>query len=321
MLNMTDEKLNEKFFGNENKDKQIDSEKFIEEKSDEMVSKSSNRKLNEKWDIHFCIGTETFQNIIGILKNVGLDTIFRFTKNDLKIYVVDVANTHSAIATFHKTEFAVYEVQIDDVDDGIKDIYIDTSIFGEFIELDKSYPTDIYIDTLLKKKFYVANGKEIAYTKLNVMNVEGGGSSTLSQYKTLYDRVQNLLKNEEVQKIVVEQKSMVQVIKSISKKGSKDKDANVISVYCYKNGIEFSFDVGTRGSDISLMGNDLLVYPIKDTKIQIDIDYIKELKELKFSYQCNMWIHNDFPLVLETKMGGGNIVLLFIIATRVVSND
>lgn len=299
-------KLSEGFF-----EARLDTKLGKEAEKTEFTTKGVNRKLDKKYDIKFTAGSELFSNILEFIHEIGYDVIMRFGLRRMHMYMVDVSNTHLVHVMFDKTEFAEYVVEGID-ENSEKVIYLDTSLINDF-EVNKDYPIDFYVDTKDEMKAYIANGKEIAWRRLNSMAATM--NNTLQGYKESEIKLKSLLELEKYQKIVVNQGALKSVLRSVSKKTGR-KDVNFLVIKLRKNEIGFEMESKDRGSSIVLSGEDVLVYPQKEDSLNINIDYFKKFNKLKLTYQCIMYINSDLPLVYETKLGAGRIGVYLIIAPR-----
>lgn len=279
----------------------------------EINTKGVNRRFNGLWDIKFTIGSETFENIVEFLGEIGYDVILKFRKNEMVIYIIDVSTTHVAYINIAKTDFAEYEV-VGITEDNEKVVYIDISIVNDLM-INKDYPIEIYIDTLSKRELYIVNGKEIVSKRLNSM--DDNLSLTLQTYKRADEKIYSLIENNEYQKVVVVHNALKNLLNSIAKKGGKDKDVKFVNVILGLREIDFRIEDDQKNSSILLSGEDVLVYPISEDKIELNIEYFKKFNKLKLSYPVSLYCKGTMPLVFETKLGGGSIKLYFVVAPRV----
>lgn len=299
-------KVSETFFSSEIRE----TEKKLEKT--EMAIKGSNRRFEEKWDIKFTMGSETFENIINFLNEIGFDVIMRFSKKDVKIYIMDISTTHAAHVIFDRTEFAEYVVQGVD-ENSEKVVYIDTGIVGQLM-INKDYPVDFYVDTEKEKRFYVVCGKEIVSKRLNSMNDEL--NATIQGYKNSYPKLKSLLDMKEFQKIVVNQGALKNVLASLSKKSGGNKACTLVDVVLKKNEIDFKISDETKYSSILMSGEDALVYPLREDEVMLNLEYCKKFSKLKLSYQSNLYISSVLPFIFETKLGAGKVNIYFVVAPR-----
>lgn len=295
--------------------------------STEFIGKGSNRRLNENWDIHFILSAPAFINLITFISDIGYDAMFIFKKRELIIVDIDSANTHAATIKIEKTEFTDYVVKGLEKDDDEKVVYIDTSIIIDELSVNENYPVDFYVDTLEKNRFYVVNGKEIVRRQLSVTSE--GTESIIGRYKSFLDMMNRLITRKEYQKIIANQNPVMGLIKSLNKKKSQKKNESVI-VDLSLSKIELDFQIqdenGIKGSSIVLSGEDILVYPMESDLLKFNLEYFNKLGKLKMTFNVAMYIcgnkaGNSLPLVVETRFGGGRIIMNYLIAPRVETND
>lgn len=289
----------------------------------EFVGKGANRRLDEPWNIHFTIGSQTFVNLITLINEIEYDALFLFKKKELIIISIDKGTTHASTIKFEKTEFSDYVVKGLEKDDDEKTVYIDISIIIDELSINENNPIDFYIDTLEKNRFYVINGKEIVRKQLTSTNV--GAESILQKYKNFLAMMDRLIKDGRYQKVIANQVPLSILTKSLSKKKSQKKDSDVVvDMLLNKNELDFRIEDEVRGSSIVLSGEDVMVYPIEDDRVRFMLDYIIKFGKLKLTYNVAMYlcgekigISNSLPIILESRFGGGRITCSYLIAPRV----
>lgn len=313
-----DEKLSETFF----KGKIGISSEKSESKSSSITTKRINRRFNDEFDIKFSIGSETFENIIGFLGEIGHDIIFRFKKKELILYIIDVSTTHVAYVSIPNTELTEYIVKDKNIGNKASDeensensdeavVYVDCSIIKK-LAINKEYPIDIYIDRFNKKRFYVVNGKE-RVSKL-LQSMDDNLSNTLQTYKGSTDKINALLGESSYQKIVVVHTGLKWIFNSLAKKESDD--VKLVNIFLRKHEIDFRIEEDTQDASILLTGEDVLVYPITEDEFGYNIEYFSKFNKLKLGHPVSIYCNSNMPLMFETKLGGGNIKLYFVIAPR-----
>lgn len=314
-----DEKLSEMFF----KGKLGTSSEKTESKSSSITTKRINRRFSDEYDIKFSIGAETFENVIGFLGEIGHDIIFRFKKKELILYIIDVSTTHVGYVIIPNTELTEYVVK--DNNFGNEDnkngensknsdevvVYVDCSIIKK-LAINKEYPIDVYIDRLNKKRFYIVNGKE-RVSKL-LQSMDDNLSNTLQSYKGSTDKINALLGESSYQKIVVVHTGLKWIFNSLAKKESND--VKLVNIFLRKHEIDFKIEEDTQDSSVLLTGEDVLVYPITEDEFEYNIEYFSKFNKLKLGHPVSIYCNSNMPLMFETKLGGGNIKLYFVIAPR-----
>ena len=103
----------------------------------EFVSKSSNRRLNEPYNIKFTISSDVFKNLVEFVGTVGYDVLFIFKKKEVLMLSIDTAQTHSIAVKFEKTEFSDYIVKGLEKDDDEKIVLIDISVIIDELDIDE----------------------------------------------------------------------------------------------------------------------------------------------------------------------------------------
>src|SRR3970040_1528094 len=116
---MNNESPNQSFFGSASAETKIDN------KEQQFISKGSNRRLDEPYDINFTIGSKFFSNLITFINEMGYDTVMWFKKKEMKLLVIDPSKTHAASIRFDRIEFADYNIKGLENDDSERLIYID----------------------------------------------------------------------------------------------------------------------------------------------------------------------------------------------------
>lgn len=284
-----------------------------------FISKGSNRILDEPWNIHFTVGGQLFANMIEFMNQIDYNAAFQFKKNEMNMMIVDGGNTHLSSIRFEKTEFSDYTIKDLKDENDEKFIYIDISIITNELTIDDSHPIDMYVDTLVKNRFYAVCGKEIAWKQLNSISISDEINAISKKYNSLKDTVKRMIEIPDYQRIVVAQVALSNLIKSLSKKRSKKKDEVVgCHLSLFKDRLTFLIKDEVKGNDIELSGEDILVYPTSIDSSGFNIDYFIKFGKLKTSYTTTMYLHEGLPIIFESRLGGGKIVLYYLIAPRAV---
>lgn len=312
---MENKNPNESFFGStpsENGNKN-------NKPSQEFVMKGGNRGIDEPYDIHFTISGGVFSNLMKFISEINYDVFFQFKKKELIIAVIDPGTSHSSLTKFDLIEFTDYHVNGLEKDEDEKYIYMDISVMVDELSINEEKPIDMYIDTLIKHRYYVISGKEIIRNQLNASN---NLSEILQRYINFTrDFVGNFLTNENYQKIILNSSSLTSTIKSLTKKKlKKGKDKTVIvSLVFNKTNLDWIIEDETKASSTMLSGEDVMVYPIREEIFDADLDFIVKYGLLKSTYTTGLYTNgNNLPLIIENKLGGlGKITNYYLIAPRV----
>ncbi len=310
--NKTDDIIpNQSFFGSigkDNKDKK-------EQKPEEFIKKGSNRKITEPYDIHFMIGSAFFSNLVEFTSEVGYDVVLWFKKKEMKLVMIDASQTHGLSISFDKIEFADYSVNGLENDDSEKLVYIDLSIISEDLLINENYPIDFYIDTVQNNRFYVVCGKEMVRKQLESVSL--GDDSVLTTRKKFDNSIHRIAENSGYQKVVVNMNSMNGLIKSLNKKKSKVKEKSTyLFIYSRRGELDFIIENEVKGSSYVLSGEDMLVSPINECKIELVLEFLTKMSKLKLTYNPTFYIGANLPIMVETRLGGSKIILCYLIAPR-----
>lgn len=282
-------------------------------KEDEVIGKGNNRRLDEKWNIKVTLGVDFFDEVFRFLRELGYNTIFRFNKEGMKIYILDASTSHAAYVLVDKTEIAEYNIK--DGSDKELVLYVDMDIV-EDMALNNKYPVDIYFDSMDKKRMYIVNGKEIVRRRLNSLDNKDNTNSTYGIY---LEKIMGWIKNENTFKVGVGYNGFKAVIASLDRKKGKQKETKLVDI---KFGIDdIDFIVGgaeddVKSSSIMMYGEDILVRGIRDVKFSFNLEYIVKLGKLKFNNNVSFYVNEGLPLVVESKFGTGKILVYYFIAPR-----
>lgn len=294
-------------------------------KEDEVIGKGNNRKLDEKWNIKVTVGADFFDEIFRFLRELGYDTIFRFNKEGMKIYILDASTSHASYVLVDKTEMAEYKnldgLGLDGKElkelDGKEElvIYVDMDVIEDML-LNNRYPVDMYFDTIEKKRMYIVNGKEIVRRRLNSLDNKDNTNSTYEMY---LDKIFGWIKNENTFKVGVGYNGFKGVIGSLEKKKGKQKETKMVDIKFGKDDIDFIVGGGedeVKSSSIMMYGEDILVRGLRDVQVRLNLEYVVKLGKLKFNNNISFYINENLPLVVESKFGTGKIIVYYVIAPK-----
>ncbi len=315
-INNTEVNPSEQFFSNENigTEKRVPDKKETKEENS-FISKGSNKVLNKPYNIHFTIGGKMFANMLQFINLIDYKSIFQFKQKEVNIMAVDAGNTHMSLIKFEKTEFADYLIKDLEGEDSEKLIYIDLSI-TEDLPVDDNHPIDFYVDTIVMNRFYMISGKVIVYKQLGVLNTSESESVIVGKAKFLTETIAKIHKTN-FQRISISQIALSNLMKSLSKQKSKKKDETVnCKMELKKNNILFTIQNESSGIDIELSGDDIMVYPTDEDMSIFDIEYFNKFGILKSSYTTTMYTKSPLPIIFESRLGGGKIIVYYLLATR-----
>ncbi len=305
-------------------------------KEDEMIGKSANRTLDEKWNIKLQFGTDFLSELFTFLSEMGCDTILRLTKQGIKIYVIDPSGTHLCYIIIDKTEMSEY-INTDNIENVIEDknaqtevnkepetetetiIYVEFDILQETI-LNSKYPTDIYFDTKEKNTMYLVNGKTIESKRLKSIDNQ---DLTTETYISYHEKLMRWIKDEESFIMNVSYTSFVNVLKFLDKKNVK-KDKSVskfVEINFRKNEVDFIIKNELKSSSIQLYGDDIATQGTRDVSFQFNLELPAKMAKLKFKNNPTFHLNEKLPLIIEIKFGAGKIKLYYLIAQRVESEE
>lgn len=298
-------------------------------KESEIIAKGVNRKFNEPWNIKITMTGETFDELFKFLREIGYSTLFKFTEKEIKIYIIDPAGTHMSLVIIDKTEVAEYmgvnnnKAQEHTVNGHISNehishehvIYVDTDVI-EDMSLNVKFPVEIFFDTAEKKKMYIVNGKEMVSRRLNSTDNQDNTLGTCENYENKL--MNQWIKNENVFRITVGHIGLKNAIVSLEKK--KKTDIKLTTVEFRKNEIEFIVEDDVRRSSAIMYGEDIVIGGTRDVNNIYTLEHITKFGKLKLTNNVNLYVNDNFPLIMETKFGAGKIVLYYMIAPR-VDND
>ncbi len=298
------------------------SKSSIPSSNTEFISKSSNRRLNEPYNIKFTISSDLFKNLVEFIGTVGYDVLFIFKKKEVLMLSIDAAQTHSITVKFEKIEFSDYIIKELENDDDEKVVYIDISVIIDELSINEKFPIDFYVDTLEMNRFYVVNGKEIVEKQLESLNTSDSIESTVSKYKSMYNSIKKLTSVIDYQKVVVNQVPFMNVIKSLSKKTEKGEGKTTYAtLYSNKHELDFRIEKDVKKSSIMLSGEDIMVYPLREDKVVFSLAFLNKIGKLKLTFVASMYICTDKPIIIETRLGIGKCIVHFLIAPRIEDSD
>lgn len=291
--------------------------------ADEMVGKTTNRTLDEKWNIKIQFGAGFFKNLFGFTKGMGYNTLFGLRKKDFSIYKVDSTKTHMAYIRISRTEVSEY-INTDDIDTVLSTdqtdnqeeiiIYVEMDVLEE-MELDDKHPIDLYFDTKEMKSMYIIHGKAKESRRLNSLSND---DPTTSSYPTSYEKLTRYIKDENAYPVHIQKEASNRILTYLSKKKSKkdEKSDNIITIKFSPTEIDFVKETDTSTSSIQLYGDDISLKPIRNSKILLALDYILKFKALQLENPVIYHVNEGNLFILETKFGAGQIKLYYMIAPR-----
>ena len=299
-----------------------------ESKEDEMIGKSSNRKLEKPWNIKIQVGVDFFNELfafIDALKHTtGYDTVLGLTSKQIKIFKLDPSNTHLSYITLDKTEVSEY-INTDNFNAPLTSeinteveketlIYVDFSILDE-INLNNKYPVDIYFDTKVSNTMYIVNAKTIESKRLNDAS---NNDATITNYPIYFEKIQNYIKNENTFDVHISHISFKNVLTSLDKKKTKKdkKSSEYLQLKFGLNDIDFLTSTDTTSSSIQMYGDDIIVRGTKEVSIELSLDFLTKFNKLKLMNNVILHVNSSLPFILETKFGAGRIKLYYMIAPR-----
>jgi len=299
-------------------------------KSDEMIGKSSNRELNEPWNIKLQIGADFFTEIFAFIKEMGFNTVIGLTSKRVRLYKLSADTTHLTYITIDKTELSEY-INKDFMSNSLTskdevETEQETIIYVEFDMLDElsfnsKYPVDIYFDTKEKNTMYIANEKAIESRRLNDTSTKNDPS--LNSYKMYYDKILEFIKNEDMVDITVSHTAFSTSVGSVlgrleKKKTKKDKaSSGILKVKFGLSEIDFLMSNEIKSSSIKMYGDDIAIRAEKEAEVTLQVDFLVKFKKLKLMNNVKIHVNENLPFILETKFGAGNIKLFYLISPRI----
>lgn len=290
----------------------------VNKDTNEVVGKGNNRKLDEKWNIKFTIEADFFEWIFRFLREIGYSTIFRFNKDDIKIFVLDESTSHAAYVLIDRIGVAEYIVN-GIVEENEIVVYVEMDMVEEML-LNNRYPVDIYFDTLEKKKMYIVNGKNIEMRRLTSLDNK---DNTNSSYEMYLGKITGWIKNENTFKMIVGYNGFKGVIGSLEKKKGKKDETKIVDINFGKGDIEFvvgGAENETKTSSIMMYGEDIFVRGIRDVHKSFNLEYVVKLGRLKFDNNISFYVNESLPLVFESKFGLGKVLIYYFIAPKSRNN-
>lgn len=308
----------------------IEKEKKIS-KEDEMIGRSANRKLEEKWNVKMQFGVDFFTELFTFLNEMGYDIILGLTKRQVKIYIIDSSGSHLCLVTIDKTEMSEYVLKVDTpiVNTEIPTetetetetlVYVEFDILDE-MTLNSKYPIDVYFDTIENNTMYIINGKSLESKRLK--SLDSSSDQTIGTYKTHPTNLMRWLKYEDSFIMNVSYISFSNILKALQKKkGKKDKSATKnINVDFRKNTIDFRIQSEIKSSSFQMNGDDIAIPGERDVSFLLDLEILTKLSKLIFKTNAIIHINENLPLIIETRFGAGKIHLYYLIAPRSETSD
>ncbi len=311
--------------GSSKKDaKDTKSEKDLHEsRNTEFIGKSSNRKLDSSigYNIHFTLGCSTFTNIINFISEVDYNVAFCFRKREVQIISIDPGDAHGVIVRLDKIEFSDYGIKDIENENDERWILIDTSVITDDMSFNEEKPIDFYVDTINKNRFYVINGKEQVEKQLNSIKTSDAEDALLKKHKSFYSVIQRLTNDERYQKIVVNYSPFTSVLRSLSKKTDKQKDASTLStLHLTKYDLDFRIENETKSSSIMLSSDDIMVYPLQNDTFKFNLKFLNKLGKLKLNNVVDTYISGTLPIIFSSRIGGGGAQMWYLLAPRIDSD-
>ncbi len=312
------ENPNQMFFDKGTPKKSNKQEKDLQEsRSNEFTGKTTNRKLDEPYNIHFTIGSGIFSNLILFLSDIDYNVALLFRKKEVQMIAIDPGDSHGSVVRFDKIELSDYTHNLEK-DDDEKWIMIDTSVITDDMSINEEKPIDFYVDTLQKNRFYVINGKERVGRQLNSVNTSDGIDALLKRHKNFEHTIQRLTTDEKYQKVVVNYAPLLNAIKSLSKKTDKQKDASTLcTLYVTKYDLDWRIENEVKSSSIMLSSDDVVVYPLKDDIFRFNLKFFNKFGKIKLTSSAEMYISGQMPIILSSRLGGGGLRIWFLLAPRI----
>jgi len=301
------------------------------QKTDEMIGKSSNRALTEKWNIKIQIGADFFTEIFAFIKELGFNTVIGFTSKRVRLYKLSADTTHLMYITIDKTEMSEYintdsmtallinenkNTEIPPETENETILYVEFDMLDE-LSFNNKYPVDIYFDTKVLNKMYIVNEKAIESRRLNDVSTKNDPS--LNTYKMYYDKILEFIKNENMVDLTVSHTAFSNVLGRLEKKKSKkDKSSSgILKVKFGTSEIDFLMSNEIKSSSIQMYGDDIAIRAEKDTNVTLQVDFLVKFKKLKLMNNVKIHVNENLPFIIETKFGAGNIKLFYLISPRV----
>ena len=303
--------------------------------ADEMIGKSSNRVLNEKWNIKIQVGADFFTEMFAFIKELGFNTVFGLTQKQVKIYKINPDNTHLAFITIYKTEMSEYintdfvlnnlmsetDVSKDTNKTENKDEEQETLIYVEFDMLDElsfntKYPVDIYFDTKEKNTMYIVNAKSIESRRLNDTSTKN--DTSLNTYKLHWDKLLLYMKNENMVHVTVSHVALSNVLGSLEKKKTKkDKSSSgILKIKFGSSEIDFTMSTEIKSTSIQMYGDDIAIRGLQEANVMLQLDFLVKFKKLKLINNVVLHVYERLPFIMEAKFGAGQIKLYYVVSPR-----
>lgn len=305
----------------------------------QMMTRTSNRSLDQKYNVKLVLTTDFFEETFKFLKEISYKTIFRFYPHEAQIFAIEPSLSHGASFKIEKTEMSDYQLKLapqqeeqeeqtllqeknkenkESEQEKLQEVvaYLDADIM-EDIHLNNRYPVEIFFDTIYKQRIYIINNKEIVSKRLNsTVNNE----PILVNYKILDIKIKEWSGRPNSFKMVVGSKGFKNVLMSLErKKGPKSSTSNAptfINVTYKPDEIDFTLNSDLKSSSILISGDDITTPGEREVKAIYNLNELVKLNKLKYNNNISLTINDDYPLVVETKYGSGRTVLNYIIAPR-----
>jgi hypothetical protein len=301
------------------------------EKNDDMLGKTSNRVLDEKWNVKIQFSSKFFINTFAFLKQFGYNTVIGLNKKTITLFKVDPSTNVMSYIIISKNEVSEY-INIDETDiSGIAGngetpekpdtiIYVEMDILDDMV-INEKYPVDLYFDTKEKNHMYIINGKSLEARRLND---PANGDKQLTLYPTFYEqKIQRWLKSDDIFPVHIRKESLKTVLSHLEKKKTKkdQKSKAEVKIVFTPSDIDFITEKETSHSSIQLYGDDISIRPKHDVTLYLNVDFVVMYKALNLENNVIMHAKENFPCILETKLGAGQIKHFYIISPIVRTGE
>lgn len=287
-----------------------------ETRPDRASLNMDNRKFDGRYDIKITMGPLYFAEFMRFMKDINYDILMIFQKEKIKFYTIHSSKSLGALISLDNVEVADYEIKTD------QEIRCLLGIeFVDKITLNEQYAVDMYID-LRDNKVSVINGKEISWTRLASTKNE---NILLSSFEGVESRINEWTDINSASKLtkIVLGSTLRGVLQSLDKKRPDKKSKMKVDVEFKKNEIDFTVSNQNGGSSIQMYGEDIVESNLKETIINTySLEYLAKFGKFKqFFNNINLYVKTDHPLVMETTMGSGGIVIQYFVAPHLATEE
>jgi len=315
------------FFEGINKFDDVSKKKEKSVDADEIIGKTANRTLDNKWNIKIQFGAPFFKNVFTYIKEMGYDVLFALKKKEIIIFKLDSSNNYFSYIKIGRTEVSEYintditDVNFNETSEQTDKPEEETVVFVEMDVLDEmnineKYPIDLYFDTKETNSMYIINGKAKEARRLIDLS---NNNPTVSTYPGIYNILLKHLGEESSYPVHVRKESIGNILSYLKlKKTKKDKSStNALKIKFSPSEIDFIIETDTSTSSIQLYGDDIQLRPTKTSTVLLELDYILKFGKLQLENNVILHINEDRPFIIESKFGAGNIKIYYFIAPRV----